>query len=841
MLNKNTMKKNYMLRLALFIFMHFILDIKAQTANRFEGLQNQYNNSEIVFEGHFLKANPSFMTDKKEILTLMDFKVTKLFKGSIGPDSIVKIEVEGGSVYDPNSGMTLEGRSAHGNGLLNTSKGVYFLRTKNTRGNNRLNNMVDIANPEKLQFNDVDAWNTQPYVKLAEFYSDLSTLVGWNIPLEKKSPNANGEIRSELKDIPYTEKYKNFQNIISTKIKVAASNPQNKTSLVNDLTLLVTNPVVTGSFFEFDVNIRADNNTTYLDNVPVWLTYNSAVFGASVVAANNVTVTNGPNFSNPSDYMPANANMIDNASNVFAFVISANFVGNPVRTQITTSYQFLAHVRMGVIDCGNVSTSLTNSATAINACFYTSTPTGTTFNSYNTLTYNGSLTNNITFCPPTIKDFSSPINGGMNQTLTIKGTKFGAVRGNGQVKFRNSDNFGFPWMNKLDNLDYISWNDTMIQVRMPSTIDTLNFGGGSAPWTPGSGSFKVKTNSGDSAISGLNLAASTFSVYYSIYNQRPISVGISQNQKLKANLIKSNAVTGGYIIRLDTSVGNDPLKVMCIKKAIKDWACLTEVNIKLGADTVMQAYGVADYMCNFIMADAAAMSSTNTIAETSPRTANCPSTPPVKVITDFDIRINKAYLPKFFYDTTLATLPALKIDFLEVMYHEIAHGVGLMHITDSAGVMYYRTLGNLAVSIPGGQRRRPIPFTTDVDGMDNQVSSSAVIMTNQCGLQDMVQLNAGSCAIIGIEEFLNNKFNAVVYPNPSQDGKIYLTFDVPDATRPIVEIYDVVGKKVYSETLPLSFNKHYTHQLNVSDFSNGVYILNIQSNLNKASFKLIKN
>lgn len=837
-IKQSSINKYHSITLILMLFLS--ISLQAQTIDRFKYLQNCYDKSEIVCEGYFSKRHPSTMINGY-IFTVVDFKVTKLYKGTVGPDSIVKIEFQGGSAYDSISGMWIESYPSHGYGLLNTSKAFYFISPKNTRGNNRIGVMVDIANPEKLMFNSFNPWDPQPYTKLDEFYSDLSKIIGKNITVKKKV-NANGNTKNINKDIPYQEKYKNFQNVISTKIKLAKLNSQNKVAAATNLTLQVTNPVVSGSVFEFDVNIKADDNTTYLDNVPVWLTYNTAVFGASVVASGNVTVTNGPNFNNSSNYLPANSNMIDNASNIYAFAISSVFPGTPVRTQITTSYQLLAHVKMKIIGCGNVSTSLTNSATAINSSLYTSTPTGTALNSYNSLSYEGSLTNNITFCPPSIKDFNSPINGGMNQILTIKGTNFGTSRGNGQVKFRHADRFGFPWMDKLDNVDYISWNDTVIQIRFPSIIDTLNANQNiPSTWTPGSGNFVVKTNSGDSVISGVNLAGNTFSVYYSIYNDRPNVSGVSQNQKLKANLIKSDPTTGGYVIRLDTSVSNDPLKVMCIKKAIKDWTCLTGVNVKLGADTIIQEFPKADKICYIKMENASNIADTNIVALTTPNSYICSTQPPLRVISDFDIQINKKYLPKFFYDTTFATLPAYKIDFLEVMYHEIGHGLGLMHVIDSAAVMYYKTLGNLAISIPGGQRRRPTPYTTDVDGVNDQISSSAIIINNQCGFQDMTILPEGSCTAISVEEFLANKLNAVVYPNPSHDGKVYLTFNASDPTLFIIEIYDIVGNKIYSEALSLNTNARYTLPLNISDFANGIYILNIQSNSNKVRFKLIKN
>jgi hypothetical protein len=828
------MKKRYVLKISCLIFFIAVLNIKAQVSARYTGLQQTYNTSDLVIEGIKTKQLP-VVNDNGNIYTPFEIQTTKDIKnGTVNEKIIVELSV--GQIID--KGTIIENKNSHLPNNLPTGKILLFL-TKRVNGHYGLLSFTDVSNPNSIIANFTDTYKL--YTNLTDLYTDLSTISGKSIPVGKIKVDT--DVKNETIDIPANnlspvERTKNFQEIIAAKIKLATSNPMlNKTTLVNDLTLQVANPVIIGSFFEFDVNIKADNNTTYLDNVPVWLTYNNAVFGSSVVAASNVTVTNGTNFSNPTNYLPGNGSMMDNSANVFAFAISANFVGTPVRTQITTSYQFLARVRLGVVNCGNVNTSLTNSATAINACFYTSTPSGTTFSSYNTLTYNGSLTNNITFCPPVIKDFNSPINGGFNQILTIKGTKFGATRGNGQVKFRNSDLTGFPYLNKCDNIDYTFWNDTMIQIRMPSLIDTIVTGVAN---TPGSGNFKVVTNANDSAVSTVNLLSQPFQVYYSVANIRPAYTQsvVTTAQKNKYNLYNSVPASGGYVMRVDTSISNHGDRMGCVIKAVKAWRCLTAVNIKIQHDTILVNQNSPDFICHVYFAPSGSFASPAVVANTGVWTQLCP-TGPTRVIRDFDISVNKS--KTFFCDTTGASLPANTIDFYEVMLHEIGHGIGLEHVIDSSQVMYYRTLGNQPSTIPGGARRVLVPFTSDVDGGDNQVSTSQTNITNQCAFADMILLNSGSCAIIGIEELLGNNFNAIIYPNPSQDGKINISFDAFESSKPLIEVYDVVGKKLYSETLTNNYNKHFVHTVNLNDLSSGIYILNIRINSKTASFKVIKN
>ncbi|GIV26888.1 MAG: hypothetical protein KatS3mg027_0702 [Bacteroidia bacterium] len=480
-----TIRQNILKKLKKLSFITLSFSVITQTqaqsdeqSERYKRLKGGFDQSEMVFEGSYLKSYPSEMTkDRRFIYTLHDYKITKLFKGTMPPDSIVKIETDNGSVYDPETGLIMETFSAHSGNVTNHSKIVCFLWPKNERGHYRIMTVVDISNPKKLEFN-INPWEKPPYLTLEEFYADLHKISGYKESTEKKNPDIKPVKKEEVSPISPAEKQKNFYNLLATKLQLAKSHPHPKPALANELTLQLANPVYSNGIYEFDVNIKANTNSTYLD----------------------------------------------------------------------------------------------------------------------------------------------------------------------------------------------------------------------------------------------------------------------------------------------------------------------------------------------------------------------------KVISDFDIFINNKYLSKFFYDTTSAALSASKIDFLEVMYHEIGHGVGLMHVIDSSDIMYYRSLGPLSYSIPGAQRRKPMPYTSAVDGVNTQISTSAVTISGQCGFEDMVQLNAGSCSFISVEEYLKNKLNVVIYPNPSENGIFNLSFDIPDENvKPVIEIFDIVGKKIYSETLPISFNKHYSHQMNIGNtISKGMYLLVIRSGPIYASSNLLK-
>lgn len=69
-----------------------------------------------------------------------------------------------------------------------------------------------------------------------------------------------------------------------------------------------------------------------------------------------------------------------------------------------------------------------------------------------------------------------------------------------------------------------------------------------------------------------------------------------------------------------------------------------------------------------------------------------------------------------------------------------------------------------------------------------------------------------------------------IYPNPVSNGKIYIT--TKENLTKYIEIYDVLGKKILSNTL---FGK----ELNISKLSPGIYILKIKEGLSSATRKLV--
>ena len=245
-----------------------------------------------------------------------------------------------------------------------------------------------------------------------------------------------------------------------------------------------------------------------------------------------------------------------------------------------------------------------------------------------------------------------------------------------------------------------------------------------------------------------------------------------------------------------------------------------------------------DSICNIyfdntmISSPFAALTKTNRII--------CSPSNPSSIITDFDTRIKPTV--NWFYDTTHLAIPIGKADFYEAITHEIGHGIGMAHVVDSSAVMFYKLLGNFSDTIGWVNRRRLQPSTSDADGGLDQVITSQANISGQCGFVDMVQVVGCSCTgtQIGVEELINSNFNIIVYPNPSTDGDINISFDAVEFAKPKLELYNLLGEKVIEESVLNNGGKHFITKLNLNELSNGIYILNVIVNKNKASYKIVK-
>ncbi len=93
------------------------------------------------------------------------------------------------------------------------------------------------------------------------------------------------------------------------------------------------------------------------------------------------------------------------------------------------------------------------------------------------------------------------------------------------------------------------------------------------------------------------------------------------------------------------------------------------------------------------------------------------------------------------------------------------------------------------------------------------------------------------CAYAQEKKFNTSKTDKIeglqIYPNPATSGRIYISTENNSQTKTI-EIYDMLGKKVFEATLN-SNNK----EINIANLTAGIYLIKIKENNNSETRKLV--
>jgi hypothetical protein len=86
----------------------------------------------------------------------------------------------------------------------------------------------------------------------------------------------------------------------------------------------------------------------------------------------------------------------------------------------------------------------------------------------------------------------------------------------------------------------------------------------------------------------------------------------------------------------------------------------------------------------------------------------------------------------------------------------------------------------------------------------------------------------------GVNEIINSTFFNV-YPNPNE-GNFTVSFEISKPAAYTLELKNTLGQVVYSENLPSDFAGQYSKQINISEYSKGIYTLSLngaQQSINK--------
>lgn len=148
-----------------------------------------------------------------------------------------------------------------------------------------------------------------------------------------------------------------------------------------------------------------------------------------------------------------------------------------------------------------------------------------------------------------------------------------------------------------------------------------------------------------------------------------------------------------------------------------------------------------------------------------------------------------------------------QVDFETVAVHELGHGHQLAHVINTNAIMHY--------AIANGVNNRTLSASDIAGGNDVQSRST----TNPVCGQGLMTNHPCS---LGIDE---HDFNTSIsiYPNPAND-RIFIKNDSAHKINKL-EIFDVRGRSIQKNFL---FDNSSLHNIDLNNYANGMYIMNIQ-------------
>lgn len=682
-----------------------------------------------------------------------------------------------------------------------------------------------------------------------ELYDSLANmpLLGLNVsspnaclppsaPAEKKNAGSD-----EKQKIDYQQNLKNYNDAVKKSLEQyekykKRSHGLKRTS--NKLTLEMANPRVTGTnpdvWLEFDIMASSDN-PTWFNRCALYISYDSSLvdpaFHSSIFSQGHVQVTRAPAFNATATYDDPQTYTIDKNTHTFAIAFGADFGGTIFsRVQLTSTPQKMLQVRMKILNREKpAAIFFFDTATSSNASSFTAASNSPVFGwtPYDHPTqYVG--TNNDKTCVPIITSFNNTVPGGVGEILTIEGRYFGDSldRNIKSVIFRNANRGNnYPgsglFRDGVDNYDILAWNHKFIKIKLPSVFDSLTNDASHPDYylVPASGRFMVKNK-----YTNIGETNNDLKIPYSILQQIDTN-NYSNYTKTNPKLAGMNFKNGYTVHCSNALVSAYPAAKAVIRKAMREWTCITGINWVLGSDTSLGAvYG--DGICVIDI-----NSGIYGLMDTRSEIVTCfTNNPHQYFLRSFDIRINSNGSYTWEFDT-LNPLGVLKLDFNAIISHELGHAHFLCHVNDPiTDLMHYVT--------PSGPtsfaNRITITKSPDAKSGGQYVTTNLKSSTNCSSSHTLV--SCGGTGIKNISDY--NKSKVIVFPNPISNG--YLTIETNQyySEGTYFLIFDNMGRII--TRIELSSMQDGEYKVPVDNLASGIYLLQIVSSNLQQSVKFIK-
>lgn len=427
---------------------------------------------------------------------------------------------------------------------------------------------------------------------------------------------------------------------------------------------------------------------------------------------------------------------------------------------------------------------------------------------------------------------------GISGTVTIKGINFGNPSG-GYIKPHLSDvrfyDVDLGWFSTPE-LEYVSWSDTMIVVRVPTMRKSGGTFLGPGACTERIGVFTTDFDTGDTCTT---YSADKLYVRFGMYNDSwqsqvdnwEISQGVFVDTVIyggkRRNLIERNN-TGGYNLLIQDfytdTVKNNAAKKQAIK-ALDVYRCAYKINVEVTTSPPFHARVFKDALPTGLTATTFMRANSNSFDCNS--TANDDSP-----VSSFEVIVNEDVLDTLVFSGNLTfmfnladTIPSDTgtvnyIDFQKTMIHELGHAFQLRH-TNNVGDM----MASGKIDLP-----RFNNFNRSLSANDD-LGARHVRLLGNVGTCLYSPMSDYVCTTSTIE--LSGEPNKMLlYPNPTQDF-IQIEFREP-VISVSVEVINLNGQVVHQYNDLGSGNKF---AIDIpSGLNNGLYLLHVKGDKGKTSF-----